>query len=1129
MESEVGKTTVKASYPELIDNRDGNTLAKALCQAIRDLNQSRSSLKEIRIATAFFSPSGFFRISESLSRAGCTRLMLGADLPSDSMSLRRKIDEDQSQFEERQLKVGFEKLEKALNDEQARMPFTRDGTRALKNLIGVLKAGNVEVRRYEKAFLHAKTYILTGTPVEELCDKPADTGVIVGSSNLTYAGLTTNLELNLARRDARVVRQAVQWFDSLWEEAEPYDLTELYEEMFQPRDPWDVFLFVLWRLYGEEMDQEPEDTGNLPLTSFQKHGVFRALRLIEKNGGVIVADEVGLGKTFIAGEILKRYLDRRQRTLLICPAALRDSTWEKFLSEYQMYAECLSYEQLSRDSQLSRQTTASGENLQRPLDEYQLIIVDEAHNYRNPDSPMRAGTLRSLLFGKQRDVLFLTATPVNNSLWDLYHLIRFFIKQDAHFADLGILSIKERFATAMRADPSDLNPDVLYPIVDATTVKRTRQFVQKHYAGDTINGPDGVPQTIVFPKPTPITVRYELDGILPGFFDEIERALAPDGSDAVTFSRYMVEDFRIDGGESEGIARGKALVGLIRSGILKRFESSARAFQKTVGKMAEQHNLFLQALDAGNILTTDFFEELSADDERAFEKLLEESENVLDASGYDVERLGELVSEDMKKLDSLARKAGQITAENDTKLRQLAHELEIIAKEAEGEAGSLEEKAQKRKVLVFSFFEDTVVWIRDYLKGLLEAEGEDFPYLKKYKGRLEVVSGSDELTETSRQNAIYGFAPVSSQAPPGKDEDRYDVLISTDVLAEGMNLQQCRHIINYDLPWNPMRLVQRHGRIDRIGSPHSEVFLRTIFPEDRLDEMLDLEKRIFDKLAMASASIGVTTTVEGAEEGRQVFSETRQEIENLMREDPALFERGGTEAAAQTSEEYRHTLRSALNENKKKVTEMPWKSGSGMIKGKQRGFFFCALGGEPDQPPHRTYLRFVKADDDWQPISEEGIVREIGTCLRLIECEKDTPVHLPESIQDAVFDFWEIAKRDVFQAWMRETDPKNIQPKVRPLNKRVAEFIRKNRPSGVEDKRIDRALDTLESPWPMREEKMLRQWFSEGPTDLKEKSKFLIGKVLATGMEPHRAPDLLPPIREDGIYLICWLAIEVEA
>lgn len=1124
----MGKETTTASYPELVDNRDGNTLSRALRRAIEDLRRSESSLKEVRIATAFFSPSGFFQISEPLSKAGRTRLMLGADLPSDPASSRKQLDESQSRFEERRLKAGFEKLEKALSDEQARAPFTRDGTRAIRNLIGILKAGNVEVRRYEKTFLHAKTYILTSAAPEELPGKPAEMGVIVGSSNLTYAGLTTNLELNLARQDARVIRQAVQWFDSLWEEAEPYDLVELYEEMVSLREPWEIFLSVLWRLYGEEMDQEPEDTGDLPLTSFQKHGVFRALKLIEKNGGVIVADEVGLGKTFIAGEILQMYWSRRQRALLICPAALRDGTWKKFLSKYQMYAECFSYEQLAHDSQLSKRPTGGKEHLQRHLDEYQLVIVDEAHNYRNPDSPTRAGTLRSLLSGKQRDVLFLTATPVNNSLWDLYHLIRFFMKQDACLADRGILSIRERFAAAMQTDPSDLNPDLLYPIVDATTVKRTRQFVQKHYAGDTIEGPDGIPQTIVFPKPIPITVRYELDGILPGFFDEIEQALDPDSLHAVTFSRYMVKKFLFEENEEEELAREKALVGLIRSGILKRFESSAWAFQKTVRKMAREHGLFLQALDEGKILTTEFFQEFSADDS-VLETLLEESGNTLDASDYDVESLREVVTEDMEKLDSLAKKAERITAENDTKLHRLAHELEAIAKQAEEEAVGSDDESQKRKVLIFSFFEDTVAWIKEYLETLLENEEEEFPHLTKYKGRLNVVSGSDELSETSRQAAVYGFAPVSSQAPAGRDGDSYDVLISTDVLAEGMNLQQCRHIINYDLPWNPMRLVQRHGRIDRIGSPHSEVFLRTIFPEDRLDEMLELEQKIFNKLAMASASVGVIAPVEGAQEGHQVFSETRQEIEKLMREDPALFERGGTEAAAQTSEEYRHTLRSALRENRKKITELPWKSGSGMIKGKQRGFFFCALVGEPDQPPHRTYLRFVKANDDWKPIPEEGgIVREIGTCLRLIECEKDTPTYLPEPLQDAVFDFWEIARKDVFKAWMKETDPKNTQPKVRPLNKRVAEFIRENRPPGVEDKKVDAALDTLESPWPMREEKMLREWFSEESDDLNEKSKFLVEKVLETGMEPHRGPALLPPIEEDDIYLISWLAIEAE-
>ena len=231
------------------------------------------------------------------------------------------------------------------------------------------------------------------------------------------------------------------------------------------------------------------------MTSFQKHGVARALRLIRETGGAIVADEVGLGKSFIAGEVVQIYRERRQRALLICPAAVRDAVWRKFLARFQLYVECLSFEQLAADRQLRdhRRPNADSEHLKRDLDEYQLVVVDEAHNYRNSDTPTRAATLRRLLYGRRRDVLLLTATPVNNSLWDLYHLVRFFVRQDASFADRGILSIRERFHSAMREDPSNLSPDVLFPVIDATTVKRTRQFVKKHYAGDTIGGPDGQP------------------------------------------------------------------------------------------------------------------------------------------------------------------------------------------------------------------------------------------------------------------------------------------------------------------------------------------------------------------------------------------------------------------------------------------------------------------------------------------------------------------------------------------------------------------------------------------------------------------------------------------------------------
>jgi Helicase conserved C-terminal domain len=372
--------------------------------------------------------------------------------------------------------------------------------------------------------------------------------------------------------------------------------------------------------------------------------------------------------------------------------------------------------------------------------------------------------------------------------------------------------------------------------------------------------------------------------------------------------------------------------------------------------------------------------------------------------------------------------------------------------------------------------------------------------------------------------SIKFLAPISAEAPSGRDADLFDILISTDVLAEGVNLQQCRHIINLDVPWNPMRLVQRHGRIDRIGSTHNRVFLRTIFPAERLDQLLNLEKRILDKIARAAASIGVEAPVAHAAHGRQVFSETRDEIERLLREDPTLYERGGTAAAAQTGEEYRQTLRKALAENRERIVNMPWKAGSGMAKGEQHGVLFCAAVGD------RTYLRFVRTDQTWQPLKDDDgkplIDSELGTCLRIAECEPETPRVVPRSLEeDVIFDLWDTAQVDIRDAWMLETDPANLQPKIRPLNRRVADFIRANPPPEVDVARMHQALDIVESPWPRREEMMLRDWFEDDARIGSAKAGYLIDQILETGLEPFRGPEPLPPIRLEEIELVCWLAL----
>ncbi len=1101
-------------FPVLIDNIEDNTLSSVLKSILKE-QSGASKYGEVCIATAFFTSAGFFQVADELANTESVRLMIGAEFFLNNLFALRPIGETEKQFQTRQLQDSLKLLEKGLWEERNHLPFSFESEKRIKNFVKALKARNIEIRRYEKDFLHAKAYIFIKEKAKE------EGGVIVGSSNMTKSGMTTNLELNTSRTDKETVVKAKNWFDTLWEEAIPFNLANLFEELLTVRTPFEIFIRVLWELYGKEIDADNKDEESfLHLTEFQKHGVIRALRIIEECKGAIVADEVGLGKTYIAGEILEIYKNRRQRALLICPASLRDSTWKKFIHEHKIFIECVSYEELARDQQLNKEDTKRvSEKLQRKTDEYQLIIVDEAHNYRNPDAPKRAGILRKLLVGKKKDVLLLTATPVNNSLWDLYNLLHFFMKQDAFLANKGILSVKEIFRSAMSENPADLSPDKLFPIIDATTVKRTRQFIQKHYKNNTIKTPDGKTLQITFPTPRTKTVRYSLDEMFP--FENIEEALDPESNNKIQFSRYL-PDIYLKQSDEESQRRDEGIAGLLRSGLLKRFESSLFAFSNTLGRMIEQHKIFLEAIDKGKIISTRFLQELSADDETALEELLDEGLYTEDASNYKVQDLKRDVKRDLDVFIKLKKDADKITKTKDEKLKKVIQELKKIVIQAKKEGKNASEQKNKRKVLIFSFFADTVKWIFQFLTE----EINNNPELSEYKGRIAAIIGSDHRRESfnpgmSRESVVNGFAPQSMEST--NQSDKFDILITTDVLAEGVNLQQCCHIINYDLPWNPMRLVQRHGRIDRIGSRHKEVFLRTIFPADRLDALLDLEQRILDKLALAARSIGVASPIEGERGGKQVFTETREEINQLLMENPALFERGGTVSSTQTGEEYRQTLRKALKENRYKIVNLPWKSGSGMIKGKEQGIFFCATIGEK-----RTYLRFVRADEKWKPTEDTKIIKEIGTCLRLIEAEKNTKTVISQEVQKSVYNFWNIAKEDIFKSWMYEADPANLQPKIRKINRDVADFIRSHKPAEMNEHIINKALDIVESPWPRRDETLLREQFNDDSNKSKEKVEKLIKWIIETGLEPAGSPELLPPISKEDVKLICWLAVTSE-
>ncbi|NOH12262.1 MAG: helicase [Chloroflexi bacterium] len=1090
--------------PEFVDNRGENTLASALQAHLDWLAKTYAKPVELSIASGYFNPQGFLLLADRLEGLAGVRLMIGAEpIPPPAIPKRKPGDPRGERFDEVLVNDALRKLEQGLLDDRDLLGLSVETDQAIERLLAFLESGLIEVRRYERAFLHGKAFIFNDNE-----------GVIAGSSNFTRAGLTSNLELNLGRYDPHPVEQVKDWFDDLWEEAAPYDLAAVYEARLVEHTPYTIFLRVLWELYGEELQEMAGIDSPITLTTFQNDGIDRALRILDRYNGVIVADGVGLGKSFIAGEIIRRTVqEQRQRALLIAPAALRDGAWARFQARQNLYFEMLSYEQLVADRQLGGDQI----NLDTDIQDYQLVVIDESQAFRNPLTS-RAHALRLLLQGKPpKKLLQLSATPVNNSLWDLYNLLAYFIGHDARFADRGIPSLKERFQTAVNEDPYDLEPDLLFDILDAVTVRRTRSFVKRWYANERIPGPDGEPIVISFPTPRVDRVSYELDDVLPGFFDEFEQALMPEeGEPLLSMARYTPLLYLREGVELEDpeeYGRQLGLIGLLRSGLLKRFESSSRAFSLTANKMADSHDAFLASLDRGYIPSPAVLDEWGeVDNDEAFDELLAESGST-STDEYDLERLRDAVTVDRDLLRHFAQRAESVRPTDDPKLAALVDELAEIALQAEEEGLDAEDARNKRKVLVFSYFADTVDWIEDYLREQVESD----PRLEAFRGRIASVSSQQNRHGVRRDQAVFGFAPVSTDAPVGSDDDRFEILVTTDVLAEGQNLQQARHTVNYDLPWNPMRLVQRNGRIDRIASRHNDIYIRCFFPDARLDALLDLEERVRRKLAQAAASIGLESEVipEGAT-SEQVFADTRAEIAALQREETAIFERAGEELGAHSGEEYRQILRRGLEQHRDWIESLPWAAGSGFAAGLAKGHFFCATIG------NTVALRFVHFEED------ELIDDTLG-CLRMIDCEQDTERAMPGDLREGVYAAWQRAREDIFNKWQVATDPSNLQPRIPKTFRRAAAHLRAHPPQDMPAPEFDDLLDTVEAPWGTRYSKVLREVLNEEEATPEEITQQLVEKIAELGMQPFRAPEPLPVIEQEEVQLICWMAVDAVA
>ena len=323
---------------------DGLRVADAVNRLFSALSENKVTPPPVAIATAYINPGGFVLLADELEKAPRVRLLLGAEPDEDTV--RALVPPPVSDRDAR-LAGALAQHDAWVRQERDMMGFERRSNAEAHRMVDWLRstgpdgAPRVEVRRYAAGFLHGKTYLV---------QDQASPAALAGSSNMTYAGLALNAELNLGTGGGTPSASQVQaWFDTYWEASEPYDLAGLYADLWTPHSPWEVFLRMLWELYGASLDEEKPATPLGPLTRFQADGVARMKRLLDELGGVLVADEVGLGKTFLAGEVIQQANEvNRQRVLVVAPASLKKSMWDPFLDKrgFSRLTQVYSYEQV---------------------------------------------------------------------------------------------------------------------------------------------------------------------------------------------------------------------------------------------------------------------------------------------------------------------------------------------------------------------------------------------------------------------------------------------------------------------------------------------------------------------------------------------------------------------------------------------------------------------------------------------------------------------------------------------------------------------------------------------------------------------------------------------------------------
>jgi len=894
------------------------------------------------IARAFDIATGYFEIGALLALDGKwqgldkIRILMGAETTHRTRKALLEAVRAQT------LKI----LDDSIEADKGANPFLH----GLPAILEALRSRQIECRVYDKDKFHAKAYI-THARLDVVGSQ-----ALVGSSNFTTPGLTKNIELNIQVQSAREVAQLQEWFEAHWNEAtEVTDvIIETISRHTQLYTPFDVYAKALQEFFrGHELTASEWDETRSKmfphLDRYQKEAYWALMKIAQQYGGAFLCDGVGLGKTFVGLMLIERLiLHEGKRVVLLAPKATKEGVWEPHLREWLPHiggvggSADFSNLALFSHTDLGRKGDFP-QRFQRIAELADVVVIDEAHHFRNPGSrgssengkePSRYYRLYELLDNTTRPktLFLLTATPINNRLSDFRHMVELFTrrKEDYFARTIGVNNLSAYFnemEKALRARVGQDVVDVAEHITEAQeilfgdeifrqlVVQRSRAYARESQIRET-------GKAASFPeRKAPQVAEYSIRKTYGRLLDMFGNAFTRTNPLFTLpmyypLAWYKGPDTSIDPFEEN---RQKQVVGLIRTQFLKRFESSVAAFELSCGRLLQKLLAFLEVHSEAPIekkklerWKSDNAETLgharqrkselwgedsdeSDDEDIAPPEMLDAVEH-LDRDEYDVSAMMTETYRDLDQLVHFIAEARKFQPRHDDKLQKLIRLLR--SKELAGE-----------KVLIFTEFADTA----RYLKRQLD------------QARIEGVAQVDSASKANRADIIQRFSPyyngTSSRELVEQGRSEIRILISTDVLSEGLNLQDASRMINYDIHWNPVRLMQRIGRVDRRMNPEVErrlvadhpevaasrgkVSFWNFLPPDELNEILTLYTRVTQKTLLISKTLGIEgkklftpeDDYEALKEFNQAYEGTRSAIEEmhleyqaLLQADPALAE-----------------------------------------------------------------------------------------------------------------------------------------------------------------------------------------------------------------------------------------------